>query len=237
LISEGAKRAAIHVVAGAVFGRDGRVLIAQRLPGKHLAGAWEFPGGKLEPGETRAAGLARELREELGIDIHQPRPLIRIRHAYAVGEVLIDAWVVTRYDGEPQGLDGQALRWCGHEELASAGLLPADRPIVRALQLPPRLTQASTASFHVGEAGPASRSPEGSARPRRGLLRGVWCSMAGEAAAAAREGADFVVMRHVMEGSEVERLCGEICIPVYIRAPTPECAFALGASGVSDIAP
>ncbi len=236
-MSRGANRAAIHVVAGAVFGRDGRVLIAQRPPGKHLAGAWEFPGGKLEPGETRAAGLARELREELGIDIHRPRPLIRIRHAYAVGEVLIDAWVVTRFEGEPQGLDGQALRWCRPEELPSAGLLPADRPIVRALALPPRLAQASTASFFVDEAGPAARGPQESAPPRRDRLRGVWCSTAGEATAAALEGADFVVMRHVMADAEVERLCGEICLPVYIRAPTPESAFVLGASGVSDIAP
>ena len=149
-LTRGANRAAIHVVAGAVVGGDGRVLIAQRPPGKHLAGAWEFPGGKLEPGETRAAGLARELREELGIDIHQPRPLIRVRHAYADGEVLIDAWVVTRYDGKPRSLDGQALRWCRPEELASAGLLPADRPIVRALRLPPRLTQASTDALPRG---------------------------------------------------------------------------------------
>lgn len=236
-MTRGANRAAIHVVAGAVVGGDGRVLIAQRPPGKHLAGAWEFPGGKLERGETRAAGLARELREELGIDIHQPRPLIRVRHAYAAAEVLIDAWVVTRYDGEPQSLDGQALRWCRPEALASAGLLPADRPIVRALRMPPRLTQASTALFHVEEAGPASRGAEGPARPRRDRLRGIGCATPGEAAAAAREGADFVVMHHAMEDCEVERLCGEICIPVYIRAPTPECAFALGASGVNDIGP
>src|SRR5580693_7421101 len=84
----------IHVVAGAVIDATGRVLIAQRPPGKHLAGGWEFPGGKLEPGEARATGLARELGEELGIAIRNPRPLIRVRHTYPYGEVLIDMWVV-----------------------------------------------------------------------------------------------------------------------------------------------
>ncbi|MEA3109713.1 MAG: 8-oxo-dGTP diphosphatase, partial [Gammaproteobacteria bacterium] len=125
----------IHVVAAAVTDTDGRVLIAQRPPGKHLAGGWEFPGGKLEPGEARAAGLARELREELGIAIQNPRPLIRVRHTYPSGEVLIDMWVVKSYSGEPRGLDGQALRWLSQENLEKAELLPADGPIVRALRL------------------------------------------------------------------------------------------------------
>jgi 8-oxo-dGTP diphosphatase len=123
----------IHVVAAAVIRPDGRVLIAQRPPGKHLAGGWEFPGGKLEPGETPSTGLARELREELGIDIRDPTPLTRIRHHYPYGEVLLEMWVVRRYESEPQGLDGQALRWCTLQELATADLLPADRPLVEAL--------------------------------------------------------------------------------------------------------
>ena len=125
---------AIDVVAAAIIRSDGRVLIAQRLAGKHLAGGWEFPGGKLEPGETRTAALERELREELGIVIHDPRPLMRLRHVYPHGEVLLDIWVVERYEGEPRGMDGQALRWCTHDELAAADLLPADRPIVEALR-------------------------------------------------------------------------------------------------------
>jgi 8-oxo-dGTP diphosphatase len=90
----------IHVVAAAVIDSAGRVLIAQRPPGKHLAGGWEFPGGKLEPGEDRRLGLARELREELGITLlAAPRPLIRVRHAYDFGEVLIDMWVVRQFSG------------------------------------------------------------------------------------------------------------------------------------------
>ena len=120
----------IHVVAGVVIDRLRRVLIAQRPAGKHLAGAWEFPGGKLEPGEAPGEGLARELREEIGITIRQPRPLIRVRYAYPHGEVLLDVWVVRRYRGRPRGLDGQRLRWCNARELLGAELLPADRPIL-----------------------------------------------------------------------------------------------------------
>ena len=112
-----ATRPAIHVVAAAVIDAAGRVLIAQRPEGKHLAGGWEFPGGKLEPGEERAAGLARELREELGITIETPRPLIRVRHAYPAREVLLDvlfassgqALVLRTVRGLGHGLDESAI--------------------------------------------------------------------------------------------------------------------------------
>jgi mutator protein MutT len=139
------------VVAAAVIDAAGRVLIAQRPEGKHMAGGWEFPGGKLEAGEERLAGLARELREELGISIETPRPLIRVRHAYPTREVLLDVWVVRRYAGEPMGLDGQALRWCAQDKLSTANLLPADQPIVAALQLPERLRQVFTPHYGISD--------------------------------------------------------------------------------------
>ena len=124
----------IHVVAATVFDDAGRVLIAQRPPGKHLAGGWEFPGGKLEPGEERLAGLARELREEIGITILDPEPLIQLWHTYEYGEVLLDVFVVRRFDGEPSGLDGQAIRWCALDKLERAEMLPADLPVIEALR-------------------------------------------------------------------------------------------------------
>ena len=101
----------MHVVAAALIDADGRLLLAQRPPGKHLAGAWEFPGGKLEAGETPLAALARELDEELGVAVEQTTPLIRIPWRYNHHELLLDAWRVTRWRGEPQSLEGQALRW------------------------------------------------------------------------------------------------------------------------------
>jgi len=124
----------IEVVAAALVDTEGRILIAQRPPGKHLAGGWEFPGGKVEAGETAVQALKRELNEELGITlIEEPQPLTQVRHSYPYGEVRLDVWLVKRYAGEPKGMDGQALRWCSPDELASAALLPADEPVVRAL--------------------------------------------------------------------------------------------------------
>jgi mutator protein MutT len=219
----------VHVVAAAVIDAAGRVLIAQRPLGTHLAGGWEFPGGKLEPGEERAAGLARELKEELGISIAVPRPLIRLQHAYPSRVVLLDMWVVKRYTGEPQGLDGQALRWCVQEDLSAADLLPADKPIVAALRLPERLTQLSTPYYEVGAAGEAVRA--GGAGP----LRGVLCASAADAAAAALAGADFLVLLRELPGEELEELCRSVSMPVYARGIPLEPAWGLGASGINEI--
>ena len=124
----------VHVVAGALFDSSGRVLIAQRPAGKHMAGGWEFPGGKLEPGEDRFEGLRRELREELGIRMLKATPLISYEHRYTERTVLLDLWVVDAYDGEPQPLDAPALRWVALEDLDNVGLLEADRPMIGALR-------------------------------------------------------------------------------------------------------
>ena|ERR1700761_7795801 len=122
-------------MVGVLVDESSRVLIAQRPVGKRHAGSWEFPGGKLQPGEDRIIGLARELREELGISIESPTPLIQVEHEYSYGQVLLDVWVVRHFNGIPQGLDGQLLRWCPLDALESAGLLPADRPILAELLL------------------------------------------------------------------------------------------------------
>jgi mutator protein MutT len=216
-----------HVVAAAVIDFADRVLIAQRPAGKHLAGSWEFPGGKLEPGEERRAGLARELREELGITlIAPPRPLIRVRHAYDFGHVLIDMWVVRQYSGAPRGLDGQALRWVSPEELEMVELLPADRPIVSALRLPERLSQAATRDYVLG------RSAEADAA---GRLRGVLCLGLVDAMAASDAGADFLVLRNELQHGEIRSMCELVPIPVYVRGLSLEEAWEVGASGVVEV--
>lgn len=216
----------VHVVAAAVIDAAGRVLIAQRPSGKHMAGGWEFPGGKLEPGEERVTGLARELREELGISIiGTPRPLIRVRHAYPSREVLLDIWVVKRYSGEARGLDGQALRWCTQDELEAAELLPADRPIVRALRLPERLMRVVSRDYSIGDA--VAINDAG--------LHGVFCTNADEAAAAARTGADFLAMRRALGLDELAGLCGLVPVAVFARGIELEDAWASGASGLNEI--
>jgi 8-oxo-dGTP diphosphatase len=123
----------ILVVAAAIFDPAGSVLIAERPPGKHMAGRWEFPGGKVAPGETEEAALARELREELGIECLAARPMMRLRHRYPDREVELSLWVVGRYRGEPRGLDGQRLKWVPRAELQGEDILEADRPFVAAL--------------------------------------------------------------------------------------------------------
>jgi len=123
----------IQVVAGALFDEQGRVLIAQRPPGKALAGRWEFPGGKLHAGETPWDGLVRELREELGVEAHAGERLIRYSHAYPERVVWLDMWLVQRWSGAPRGLDGQALKWVEPAALAAEDILEADQPIVAAL--------------------------------------------------------------------------------------------------------
>jgi 8-oxo-dGTP diphosphatase len=123
----------LRVIVGIVVAADGRVLVNQRRPGTHMAGYWEFPGGKLHAGETPRTGLVRELAEELGIRILAAEPLLILEHAYPARSVQLDVWRVTRYDGEPEGLEGQPLRWVAPADLRTLGLLPADGPIVEAL--------------------------------------------------------------------------------------------------------
>jgi 8-oxo-dGTP diphosphatase len=123
----------VHVVAGAIFDAAGRVLIAQRPQGVHMAGGWEFPGGKLQPGEERFAGLKRELLEELGIDVVRAEPLIAYEHTYPTRVVYLDFWRVLEYSGTPQSLEDQPLRWVRLDELSTVGILEADEPMIAAL--------------------------------------------------------------------------------------------------------
>lgn len=124
----------LDVVAGALFDADGRVLIAQRPEGKALAGRWEFPGGKIGPGEEARAGLERELREELGVAVHEAERLVRYSYAYPGQVVRLDLWLVSAWSGDPRGLDGQALKWVPPDQLGLEDILEADQPMIDALR-------------------------------------------------------------------------------------------------------
>ena len=121
------------MVAGALYDAAGRVLIAQRPPGKALAGRWEFPGGKVHDGEGAYDALVRELREELGVEVRSAQRLMRYAHAYPDRVVWLDMWIVTEWRGEPRSLDGQALKWVPPAKLGGEDILEADQPIVAAL--------------------------------------------------------------------------------------------------------
>ena len=129
--------AAITRVAAAVIVRpDGRVLLAQRPPGKPYAGYWEFPGGKFEPGETAAAALARELDEELGLTVVRAAPWLTQRFVYPHAHVELNFFRVFAWTGEPTGHDGQAFAWQTPGAFDVTPLLPANTRVLAALQLP-----------------------------------------------------------------------------------------------------
>lgn len=128
----------VHVVAGALADAAGRILIARRPDGVHQGGLWEFPGGKVEPGEDAEQALARELAEELGIRVSASRPLIRVQHDYGDRRILLEVRRVQRYAGVPRGCEGQPLDWVHPAAMDPARFPAADRPIITALRLPSR---------------------------------------------------------------------------------------------------
>ncbi len=165
----------VHVAAGVLTDSEGRVLIAQRPIGAHQGGLWEFPGGKLEPGEPVEQGLARELDEELGIQVTSSKPLIRLRHDYADRSVVLDIHRVLGYQGTPSGREGQALDWQRPERMDPARFPAADRPAISALRLPNRylITGADADAGHTDPDAFVARLEQALARaaPRMVQLR------------------------------------------------------------------
>lgn len=122
------------VAAGILCDPAGRVLIAERLGGGPFHGLWEFPGGKLRPGESARQALSRELAEELGIEVTESRALMKLRHEYPDRSVSIEFFIVSAWRKVPTGREGQALCWVHKNQLAEYDLLPADKPVLAALQ-------------------------------------------------------------------------------------------------------
>ena len=127
----------VLVAAVALIDPDGRVLLAQRPEGKLMAGLWEFPGGKVEPGETPEAALIRELHEELGIDTWGSclAPLTFASHSYADFHLLMPVFACRRWDGIVQPREGQALAWVRAADLRRYPMPAADIPLIPALQM------------------------------------------------------------------------------------------------------
>lgn len=126
----------IHVMAAVITDVRGRVLLARRTEGRDLAGKWEFPGGKREPGETPEAALVRELREELGIEAEVGAHLISVPQEYPDKRLRLEVRHLAGWEGTPRGHEGQALAWVPPDKLARYAMPPADRPVVAALLHP-----------------------------------------------------------------------------------------------------
>lgn len=126
----------VLVVAVALVDADRRILLAQRPEGKQLAGLWEFPGGKLDPGERPEQALIRELREELGIDVKEAclAPLTFASHAYPEFHLLMPLYICRRWEGTPRALEGQKLAWARVNELRNYPMPPADEPLIPMLR-------------------------------------------------------------------------------------------------------
>jgi 8-oxo-dGTP diphosphatase len=143
-------RKVIEVAAGILVDPRGRVLLMQRLPGKHLAGLWEFPGGKVEHGETIAQALVRELDEELGVEVLASASLISIPWHYPEKSVRLHALRVIAWNGEPRAREGHLLRWVAARDMDATGMPAADAPILAALRLPPYYAIAATLDHPLG---------------------------------------------------------------------------------------
>ncbi|MFC3551561.1 Nudix family hydrolase [Lysobacter cavernae] len=127
----------VEVVAGVIRDLRGRILLARRTEGRDLAGLWEFPGGKREPGESPEAALMRELHEELGIDVEVGASLITVPQAYPDKRLRLDVRQIAAWRGSARGREGQALAWVPPAKLDRYAMPPADRPVVAALRQAP----------------------------------------------------------------------------------------------------
>ncbi|PCH59375.1 MAG: hypothetical protein COC19_07140 [SAR86 cluster bacterium] len=134
----------VHVAVGVILNSQGQVLLSIRHAHSHQGGLWEFPGGKVESGESVKAALKRELSEELGISISTYHPLTKIQHHYKDKSVLLDVWVVNGFRGEAQGKEGQHIQWCNIDALLSKDFPAANLHIIKLLQLPDRLAITPT---------------------------------------------------------------------------------------------
>lgn len=125
----------VHVAVGVVIDAQGQVLITKRALDVHQGGLWEFPGGKVESGESLEQALFRELKEELGIEVSSSSSLIEIRHEYSDKSVFLDVCLIREFRGEAKGVEGQPLLWVAIERLGNYDFPAANEPIIKAIEI------------------------------------------------------------------------------------------------------
>ena len=225
----------VEVVAGLVTDARGRVLLARRTEGRDLAGLWEFPGGKVEAGESPEAALVRELREELGIDVEIGASLIAVPQEYPHKRLRLDVRRIARWRGELRGHEGQALAWVPPERLPSYPMPPADIPVVAALLQPDRYLVTPVPEDDATWLAALERAvAEGAKRIQLrmpGIEPGSWRTLARRGVAICRSGGAEILLN-----SDVE-LAVALGIGVHLRSAQlhglqrrPEVAGPLGAS-------
>ena len=120
----------VHVVVGIILNAERKILIAQRLAHQEKGGCWEFPGGKVEENESAFLALQRELNEELKIQVQSATPWLQVTYDYPHKSVLLDTWLVSQFDGDPIGAEGQPVRWVSFDELAQFEFPEGNRKII-----------------------------------------------------------------------------------------------------------
>ena len=218
-------RPSIHVVAGVITDPRGRILLARRTRGRDLAGLWEFPGGKVDPGETAEQALVRELQEELGIAAEPGEPVIAVPHRYPHKRLCLDVRRIAGYRGTPKGLDGQALAWVPPHKLASYAMPAADRPVVAALEQPDRYLvtpapdEGACGNGDTGWLAALERALETGLRrvqlrPSAATLADAprWAALCGRAVALCRDAGTEVLVNHDVA------LANALGIGVHLRA-------------------
>lgn len=136
-IADSVSRERLHIAVGVILDLSANKILVSRRPSQvHLGGLWEFPGGKINPDESVQDALSRELHEELNITVNKARPLIQINHDYTDESVNLDVWLVTEWNGEPEGREGQQVEWVRKDALSKLDFPQANRPIITAIDLP-----------------------------------------------------------------------------------------------------
>ena len=206
----------IHVMAAVISDARGRILLARRTEGRDLAGRWEFPGGKQEPGESPEDALVRELREELGIEARVGDHLISVPQQYPNKRLCLEVRHLTGWTGTPRGHEGQALAWVAPDKLMRYDMPPADRPVVAALLQPDRyLVTPEPEDPARWLAGLEQALSQGLRRVQlraRGLAGDAWRALARQAVARCRDAGAEVLLNGDIA------LARELQVGVQLRA-------------------
>ena len=206
----------IHVMAAVITDARGRILLARRTEGRDLAGRWEFPGGKQEPGEQPEDALVRELREELGIEARVGAHLISVPQQYPDKRLCLEVRQLTGWSGTPRGHEGQALAWVPADKLMRYDMPPADRPVVAALLQPDRyLVTPEPEDTEQWLAAFEQALSEGLRRVQvraRGLSGDAWRALATQAVARCRQAGVEVLLNGDID------LARELQVGVHLRA-------------------
>jgi 8-oxo-dGTP diphosphatase len=206
----------IHVMAAVITDVRGRILLARRTEGRDLAGRWEFPGGKQEPGESPEDALVRELHEELGIEARVGEHVISVPQQYPDKRLCLEVRHLTGWTGTPRGHEGQALAWVAPDKLMRYDMPPADRPVVAALRQPDRYLvtpEPEDPSRWLAALEQAlSRSISRVQVRARSLSGDAWQRLATQAVARCREAGAEVLLNGDIE------LARELQVGVHLRA-------------------